>query len=151
MKNLILILLLFSSSSVFAAAKPKAKPNAQKTVKQTPSKTMAEISFTKAKKTHQFSLLMSKGKKPQYRLQFSDTPHKFKTKPISFEEARAIQKDITYVIWKNEYRKPASSTGPCREFARFKTSRERTTVCEQDRAMSVRSYALLTSLRQKFQ
>mgnify|MGYP001609480538 CR=1 FL=1 len=131
MRILTAILIFVLPSLVFAA--PKKQLN------------VFEVAFVDSGANERFEVKKSLGKVPVYTLTHTKKKAKPQQRQISAKQAELFRSEIVRLIWKNEYRKPASKK-VCSLYATLSDGDAKTKVCKENAAAVGETYGLLVSL-----
>lgn len=131
MIKIILILLVVSCTASFAKSAPAP----------------LEVRFEKNKQVHIYRLeqKMESKKLKKFTLTFKATNKAQKKISISASQAQSLISEANQIIWKNEYRRPASAKS-CTAYANVKTAFEKTQVCLENKMATGRAFGFMNML-----
>lgn len=106
-----------------------------------------EVRFEKDKKVHLFTIEQGINSKKfkEHTLTFKATNLPTKKVRLQPRHAEQLVADATQIVWKNEYRRPASLKS-CTEYVSLKTTTERAQVCQENRQATGRAFAFMNNL-----
>lgn len=109
-----------------------------------------ELSFNQNSKDH-FYTLVSDGKiNPHYKLIFKDKNKPSIEKNITNSFAKTIKNESNRILWISKYKNQKTKL-KCTPYLTLKISKEKTTVCHENKIAISKSYGLLNSVSRVFQ